>query len=149
MDLRIWSVTADDLFTNVSTFEKLGCKLSGVSVEEMQNYFIHPAKNLPVYVIFDACHMLKLARNVLCDKNLSSDSEIISWGYLRKLHEIQNEFGFKFANRLSGVHINYRNKIRNVLSIAAQTISLSTADAIEFLMECKQSIQNFQVLGQQ
>lgn len=78
--------------------------------------------------------MLKLARNVLCDKNLSSHSEI-SWNYLRYLHELQNELGFKFANRLSGVHINYKNKVMNV-AVAAQTISSSTADAIEFLMKC-------------
>lgn len=52
LDLRVWSATADGLFTNVSEFEKLGCIFTGVSVAKMQTHFIHPANNLPIYVIF-------------------------------------------------------------------------------------------------
>ena len=45
--------------------------------------------------------------------------------------------GFRFGNKLSKKHIEYKRLKMNV-SIAAQTLSSSVADALEFLMQAKE-----------
>ena len=50
------------------------------------------------------------------------------------LHEIQIKEGLKFANKLSNRHIEFQ-KLKMKVSIAAQTLSSSVADALEFLMK--------------
>ena len=54
--------------------------------------------------------------------------------FIRLLHEEQIDKGLKFGNKLSSCHINYHRHKMNV-SIAAQTISSSVADAIGFLRD--------------
>ena len=49
------------------------------------------------------------------------------------LQSIQEEEGLKFANKLSKGHVKYHRHKMNV-KIAAQTLSSSVADALEFLM---------------
>lgn len=50
--------------------------------------------------------MLKLAKNILVDKNIiRSNEKDISWEYIEHFIEIINEVGFTFAYKLSFVHI--------------------------------------------
>ena len=140
INIRVWSVTADGLATNVSAFETLGCQLNGRKAADIQSYFFHPCSDKPIYVIMDPCHMIKLARNVLAEKQLSSEKGNISWHYLRELNKLQSEIGFNFSNKLSGAHVNYKNKKMNV-ALASQTLSRSTSDALEFL--CKLNDRRF------
>ena len=58
----------------------------------------------------------------------------MEWKFIRLLHEEQIKQGLKFGNKLRSRHINYHRHKMNV-SIAAQTISSSVADAIEFLRD--------------
>lgn len=135
--INICSITMDGISTNVRAFEHLGCKFQGCAVEDILTFFPHPSSGLPVFSIFDPCHMLKLARNVLAEKGLlMSMSGKINWQYLKSLNDIQERIGLKFANKLSSCHINYKNKKMNV-SLAAQTLSSGTADALEYLMLIK------------
>lgn len=131
INIRIWSVRADGLITNLVAFQKLGCSSS-----EMQTYFLHLSNNFPVYIIFYPCHMLILARNVFADKKiLTSNFGKICWLYFDWLRDLQKHMGFKFASKISGTHLNYTNKIVNI-PIAAQTLSSSTANELNFLMQC-------------
>ena len=141
VNVNIRSITADGVSCNVRAFELLGCKIQRCnSFNEFKTHFLHPNSLLPVYIVFDPCHMLKLARNILAEKlSLTSNMGNISWQYLKALKNVQDELEFKFANKLSGAHINYKNKVMNV-ALAAQTLSSGTADALEFLMHIKNPI---------
>lgn len=56
--ITIWSVTCDGASSNVQCFKKLGCNFD---VNNLDYKFT--VSNLEVSVVFDACHMLKLARS--------------------------------------------------------------------------------------
>lgn len=77
--------------------------------------------------------MLKLVRNALAEKHLfvSPDGEVKS-SFIVKLQQLQHEEQLNFANSLGKVHVSFHNKKMKV-SLAAETLSSSVADAIEFL----------------
>lgn len=58
----IRSVTFDGAITNISMVENLGANIKNIN--EL-SYFDHPVTKDPIVVILDACHMLKLIRNVM------------------------------------------------------------------------------------
>ena len=55
--------------------------------------------------------MLKLSSR---KNNLESNNSVISWIYINDLKKLQDDIEFKFAHKLSGAHVNYKNKIMNV-----------------------------------
>lgn len=131
--IKVRSVTCDGTTTNFSALKSFGCKL-GDSLDSIDGSFTF--EDQEIYFTPDAAHMLKLARNALCDYGVFIDGngELIEWKYIASLHEEQLEQGLKFGNKLSNRHINYHRHKMNV-SIAAQTISNSVGDAIEFLKD--------------
>ena len=133
-NLNVWSITCDGLISNFSAMKNLGCSF-GSKIKEMCGSFPHPEYDHPIYYIPDPCHMLKLARNALCSIGIFVDeqNQYIKWDHIKALHKLQEEEGFKFANKLGNYHIDFRRHKMNV-KIAAQTLSGSVADAIEFLM---------------
>lgn len=91
----------------------------------------------------DVCHMLKLVRNTLAiwGTLLDVDGNKISWHYIQELVNLQSETGLKFANKLGRVHVEWcRQKMKT--KFAAQTLSLSVADALEYL-EFKAGLTRF------
>ena len=130
--LRMWSVTADGTSVNLSTFRQLGCTF-GTTYDTMVTKFKHPTQDYFVHVILDPCHMLKLARNALAKLSTFSDSNggKVKWAYFQNLYAIQ-EKGLKLGNKLSTPHMQFEKHKMNV-QLAAQTLSSSVADAIEFL----------------
>ena len=133
--LRIWSITCDGTYTNFAYLKGLGCKFS-TKYDEMVVRFKHPTRDYFVYATLDACHMIKLARNALGDMgNLyNAQGETISWAYIEKLCKLQDDQGFSIANKLTTVHTNWqKHKMR--VKLAAQTLSSSVADALEFLKD--------------
>ncbi|CAK8674242.1 unnamed protein product [Clavelina lepadiformis] len=133
--LNIVSVTCDGCSVNLQAMCQAGCKI-GQSVAEIDGAFRHPSKEDPIYFMPDPCHMLKLARNALADLGIIHDGEKqpIKWKHISNLHKIQQEEGLKFGNSLSVSHIEFQ-KHKMKVKFAAQTISSSVADAIEFLMK--------------
>uniref|UniRef100_A0A2S2NZV2 THAP domain-containing protein 9 n=1 Tax=Schizaphis graminum TaxID=13262 RepID=A0A2S2NZV2_SCHGA len=76
--IRIWSVTCDGASANVQCFKKLGCNFDVNDIDNFNCKFT-VENNLEVNVMFDACHMIKLARNALADKKIfKSEEEIVS-----------------------------------------------------------------------
>lgn len=65
--LKVRSITCDGASVNISALNKLGCSIYENNYESIVNSFKHPTRDYNVYVILDACHMLKLARNALAD----------------------------------------------------------------------------------
>ena len=75
-----------------------------------------------------------MARNGLGELQQFKDENNlnISWHYIRQLSILQTDEGLHLANKLKSDHINYyRNKMK--VKLAAQTLSSSVADALEFL----------------
>ena len=97
--------------------------------------FQHPTTGEDVFIIADPCHMLKLARNALAFLGTITDEEgqKIQWDYFQQLHMLQQEQGLKMGNKLSSNHIKFEKHKMNV-RLAAQTLSSSVTDAIEFWM---------------
>jgi len=131
--IRVWSVTCDGAHTNYSTMNLLGCNLFTTKYYELNSRFKHPSSDYYVHFVPDACHNLKLDRNALGDlKIMKSPTTQINWNHITNLHKLQFELNLKFANKLSSAHINFRANVMKV-KLAAQTLSSSTAAALEFL----------------
>lgn len=100
-------------------------------------YFLHPLTQEPVYVLLDACHMLKLARNLLAMPQgvvLPNFKTPAQWKYINELFEFQNKTGFRLGNRLTRKHAYFqRHKMK--VSLAAQVLSQSVADTLWHLRE--------------
>ena len=101
--------------------KKLGC-LFGSKIKEITVSFTHPAYDHPIYYTTGPWHMLKQARNVLCNISILVDDQ----------NYILNETTLKH-------YINYNKKKDLNVKIAAQTLSGSVADAIEFFIAIKNS----------
>ena len=131
--LKIWCVISDGTTTNISTFKKLGCSF-GNTYDSISPKFQHPITGEDVFVVLDACHMLKLARNALAFLGTicSSDGDKIQWKFFHALNLLQEQEGLKLANKLSNNHIQFEKHKMNV-SLAAQTLSASVVDAIDFM----------------
>jgi Transposase protein len=131
--VEVHNVTFDGTQVNITMVESLGCELD--DVDNMVTSFENPADpTRRVNVTPDAVHMLKLVRNTLGDKDLIIDKDggRIEWKFITNLHTLQMEEGLHFANKLSTKHVEFwKNKMK--VKLAAQTLSSSVADAIEYL----------------
>jgi hypothetical protein len=141
--LRVWSVTTDGTSVNISMFRELGCNFT-TSLQTMITKFKHPTQDYFVYAVLDPCHMLKLARNALghLGSFLDNDNNRIGWNFFSALNNIQESEGLNLANKLSSKHLQYEKHKMNV-KLAAQTLSSSVADAIEFL-DSSMKLKQFQ-----
>jgi len=76
-----------------------------------------------------------LARNTLGNcLVIESNTGHIKWCYFEYLHEIQSNLSLKFANKITGVHLNWKsNKMK--VKLAVQLLSSSTAKAIQYLKD--------------
>ena len=132
-DIKIRNVTMDGTSTHFSTMRMFGYKL-GKSLSLIDGQFTLEGYDYPIFFTPDPPHMLKLGRNALAELEvlMDADGNKIEWKFIQRLHEEQLQEGLKLGNKLSKRHIEYhRNKMK--VNIAAQTLSNSVADAIEFL----------------
>jgi len=72
---------------------------------------------------------------------IESPNGLIKWCHFEYLHQLQTELSLKFANKLTGVHIGWKNNKMKV-KLAAQLLSSSTAKALQYLKD-----NNFQRFG--
>lgn len=83
----------------------------------------------------DISHVLKNIRNHHAMHDMIDNSGgLISFAYLKKLNELQEEIGFHFANKINKNHINF-NGCKMKVKYASQLFSLSVANALKFLRE--------------
>lgn len=131
--INVHNVTFDGTHVNVSALKKLGCQFPE---KPFFNLKVNNA-NIQICVMLDACHMVKLARNTLADKTtIQSEHGTVDFKYLKRLNTLQTKDGLSLANKLSDKHIFYANRKMNV-KVAAQTLSSSVANALEFLLNKK------------
>jgi DNA transposase THAP9 len=132
--VKVYSTTCDGPSCNFSMMNALGAKLDPYN---LQAWFPHPAdSSVKVGVILDACHMLKLLRNCLDNYQILRDGKLrqIKWSYIEELDKLQEKEGLRLANKLRSAHIQW-SKQKMKVNLAAQTLSSSVANAIEFCNE--------------
>lgn len=124
----IFSLTGDGLKGNKVAAEKLGANF-----KSDRPYFQSPTyPQQRIYVIYDPPHMLKLIRKHFSSNKIYHHDELINWSLLEKLVERQSTNNFNLCNKLTQLHINWKQKPMNV-KLAAETISKSVSDTLEQL----------------
>ena len=99
VDVKVVSFTCEGQATHLAMLKMLGARLSA---DNMHVYFPHPCDaNEKVYILLDACHMIKLVRNTWSDWKVlqDEDGDTIEWKYIAKLHESQEQEGLRLANK--------------------------------------------------
>lgn len=135
-NIHITSVTVDGASSNIAMFNKMGANLT---VQNLKPYFNHPVTTDKVFILLDACHMLKLVRNAFASTEIlwDKDNEIIRWDYIKLLVDLQETEGLHAATKIRRRHLNWQREKMKV-SIAAQVLSTSVANALTF---CEQDLQ--------
>lgn len=88
---------------------------------------------LQIYISLDACHMIKVIRNLFRDAGtVHSRDGGARWSHIKRLHEIQECGQLHLANKLTKRHINNNSSIMNV-KFATKVFSLLVADALQTL----------------
>lgn len=129
--VEISSITFDGHPTNKKVCKILGANLDVFS-PRFQTFITLNEKR--IYIFFDVCHTEKLVRGwfdkigVFYDNN----GDAIKWSYITNLVKYNQEKGFSMMHKLNQKHLDWRRRPMNV-RIAVETLSRSTADAIEFL----------------
>ena len=129
--IQVLCLTMDGHTTNQAMVANLGGKLS----VPFKPWFVHPCnENLRVYILFDACHLLKNVRGaIFAYKSIQHpDIGVCEWQYLCKLQKLQEDEGLHAANKLTKKHVSFQNNKMRV-KLAAQTLSASVAKALEYV----------------
>jgi hypothetical protein len=131
--VEVKCLTMDGHATNLGMVRMFGCDLR--QPDNLKTSFPHPFSGHPIHILIDPCHVLKIIRNMWeAYKSVASASGHVNWSYLQCLHALQTNEGLHLANKLSQRHIAFKKQIMKV-SLAAQTISSSVANSMQFLME--------------
>lgn len=134
--IKVISLTSDGLFANITTAEALGVKF-----DDGKPYFMSPTyPGQKIYIIFDPPHMLKLARKHFSSNMIYYQNILVNWDLIKLLVEKQSMGTFNLSNKLTQKHINWHQNEMNV-KLAAETLSKSTADALEQL--CRDGYDDF------
>lgn len=127
---KVMAMTSDGYVGNISC-----SKILGADFDNGKPYFPDPGDSTrKIYVIWDPCHVLKLARNLFGSKKLFHNNKIIDWDLILKLYQIQSKSIVKLGNKLCQSHLNWRNRPMNV-RLAAETLSDSVSDTLQQLSE--------------
>ena len=128
--IHVCVLVCDGCGGNQSMLLKLGVHLGYPLNSSSFPHPVDPSKS--VYVFLDNCHMFKLIRNMLAHyvsiKNGTS-SNVISWNYITKLHELQQDKGLRLANKLKRNHLEFASQKMKV-NLSVQALSNSTAQAL-------------------
>lgn len=130
----VTSLTFDGAAANISMCSHLGANFNNPL--NLQTKFNHPITKEPIFIFFDACHMIKLVRNCLASQAeiVDVDKRNIKWSYITQLVKKQNLEGLHAATKLRMRHLQWQREKMKV-RLAAQTISKSVSDALTFLRD--------------
>lgn len=142
---QVVSLTFDGASSNFTMANCLGADLRPYS-ETFSTGFANPHdSSKSVYIVLDACHMIKLIRNCLATVShlIDADGNHVKWDYIKALDALQREEGLRLGNRLTKVHIQWEKQKMKV-HLGVQALSASVADALDF---CEQVLTLPQLEG--
>lgn len=127
----VLACTFDAISSNLTCAKLFGCNLSDYN--NLSSIVTFEKYNQKVCLFLDPVHMLKLMRNLFDHYKLfyDADGNAIEYKYLVKLIELQEAEGLHLGNKLTRAHVFFHKRIMKV-KLAAQLLSESVADAIEF-----------------
>jgi len=129
--IEIRCIVFDGLAANLTMVNALG---GNISFEKTQNWIPHPSTTLyVVYIFLDACHMLKLVRNLFGDFleiSIVGFDHPAKWQHIVQLHKDQLAIGLRAGNRLTANHLEF-HKHEMKVSYAAHFFSRSVAAGID------------------
>lgn len=133
LGVRVISITFDGLASNATMCKQLGANFK---MNNLKPYFELPGDDRKIYVIIDPSHVLKLARNILGNKNVLVDDAglEVQWNYFIYLEKLRVEKDFSRLHNLTKKHIEYTKCKMNV-RIAAETLSNSVANSMQHLLD--------------
>lgn len=130
------SLVFDGLPENIVMANSLGANLElGLN---FKHWIQHQSTEENVYIMLDACHMLKLIRGLIGDEEdgvvIPGFTSRAKWDHFKALHDDQESIGLRAGNRLTKNHVNYhRHKMKVIY--AGQVLSQSVANALDFAKE--------------
>lgn len=127
--IKIVGMTFDGLRLNFAMVETMGA-----SIDTDKLYISNPHSDERIRIFPDACHMLKLIRNIFASRRILYDAnnDNIEWKYLIELEKYQRENKINLANKLNKTHLQWDKKKMSV-RLACETLSNSVADALALL----------------
>lgn len=127
--VKVVGLTFDGLNSNIAM-----TRVMGASIKKGKPFIVNPHSNDKIYLYPDACHMLKCARNCLARNQTlyDGDGNTIKWQYIVALVNFQQENKINLGNKVNKTHAQWEKHMMSV-RIAAETISNSVADALDFL----------------
>jgi len=124
------ALVMDGLAANKSMALELGCNLN---VNNLSPCFTNPVDaSKSVAIFFDACHMLKLLRNLFhsFQSLYIPDIGVVKFEHVKVLHQAQEREGLRAANKLTTCHVEFERQIMKV-KLAAQLFSSSVSKGIK------------------
>ncbi|KAH7969059.1 hypothetical protein HPB52_014176 [Rhipicephalus sanguineus] len=129
--LEVVAAVCDCLAANVPKAKLLSCRVHEHTFSHLKTFLPYKEDEV-ICFIFDACHALKLLRNLLGDRlALWGKNLWVLWKHIEALQELQEKEGLRAANKLSKAHIDYYQQIMKA-KLAAKTFSSSVSKALEF-----------------
>lgn len=124
------NITFDGLRANFTMCEILGASFD---VNNLIPYIKHPVDGSKVYILLDACHLIKLFRNLIGDYGRIQDPNLgqIEWKYFERLLSYREKNNF-VTHRLTKHHILFQRNRMNV-RLAVQLFSKAVASTMEYL----------------
>lgn len=115
--VEVVSLTLDGTSEHFAALKLLGANFH---FSDVRPYFSHPVTLKNIYIVFDACHMLKLIRNTFGDKKvlINCDGKKVEWKYITQLAHLQENEGLLDSNRINIKHIQYY-KMKMKVNLAA------------------------------
>ena len=126
--LNVRSVTADQGSSNRSAFKTLGSTIE-------HPYFIHNDKF--VYLLYDACHLVKSFRNAVYNRDLETLIGTVSWQVIRELHNPDRNSVVKLCPKLTDIHVELNTFDKMNIKLAVQVLSHSCSSAIKAAVTSK------------
>ncbi|ODM99579.1 DNA transposase THAP9 [Orchesella cincta] len=127
---KVISITFDGLPANFKAMESMGANFE-LGTERFKTFIEHPSTNERIYLMPDSSHMFKLVRNNFkaCKILKNGKDEVINWGFIARLQEIQDFEGVRAGNKLTKAHVQFERKKMNT-RLMAHTLSHSSSTGI-------------------
>lgn len=126
----VMNITFDGLPANFTMCEFLGASFNQ---HNFKPYIISPADARKIFILLDACHMLKLIRSTIGDFGVIHDTTRgkIEWKYFERLISYREKNNF-VTHRLNKHHILYKKNRMNV-KLAVQVFSKAVTSTMIYL----------------
>lgn len=132
--VKVGCVIFDGHSTHAPMCKHLGANFTATDGNYVTS-FPNPIDGSNVYTQYDPSHLEKLVRNTLGQQGtIYHERDKIEWKYFVALVNVSKQSNFGMNHKMNKRHMNYKQRLMHVRT-AVETLSRSTADAMEFLMK--------------